>query len=370
MKKLFTLISFLAFFSLIFIGCQSNEDITSPVGSLVKPKPVYIFGCDPRQISDETVDLIAGQHNPVGTATFHLTGSGLEITYQLDADEIAAGAVITEVHIDFAMVLNNDANNGGFHANSSGNPSPGLFDINTLPSSGATSWSLSVSNADLLTYLNLPSTATVPDDFYIAAHGVVEWGGEGICPTLPDGKWRYLPSIWGINFYIPNVSLYDENSVNSNLYLSGLNGWCMDRDRGAFDNSWYESLVKVNFLCTVGEDLECYVDIPENINAVNWLLNNKTFVTGATMADIQVAIWRLIDDLGYSKPTSLPFNEARVTALVTEALNNNDFTPSCGQIIGVIMYEDGFDCTSTTFMQVMMIERTVECGGSETMWGF
>ena len=47
MKKLFTLISFLAFFSLIFIGCQSTEDITSPVGDIDKVKPPYNFGCDP-----------------------------------------------------------------------------------------------------------------------------------------------------------------------------------------------------------------------------------------------------------------------------------------------------------------------------------
>ncbi|MCJ7648835.1 MAG: hypothetical protein MUP85_09505, partial [Candidatus Lokiarchaeota archaeon] len=144
MKKLFTLISFLAFFSLIFIGCQSTEDITSPVGSLVKPKPVYyFFDCGLTAVNkNETaiVDLVAGQHNPVGTATFHKTTEGLEITYQLDAGEIAAGAVITEVHIDFATELNNDAKNGGFHANSSGNPSPGLFDLNESPVSGATSW--------------------------------------------------------------------------------------------------------------------------------------------------------------------------------------------------------------------------------------
>ena len=110
----------------------------------------------------------------------------------------------------------------------------------------------------------------------------------------------------------------------------------------------------------------------ENVGAVNWLLNNKTYVAGATMADIQVAIWRLIDDLGYSKPTSLFFNEARVTALVTEALLHNAFVPDCGQIIGVLMYQTGVDYCSADGMQVILIERTVECGGggSETMWGF
>lgn len=375
MKKLITLSFLFAFVSFLFIGCQNTENITSP-GELDKaasPTP-YTFSCDPTQISDETVDLIAGQHNPVGTATFHLTAAGdLEITYQLDADEIADGALITEVHIDFAMVLNNDANNGGFHANKSGNPQVGLFDVNTSLTPGKTSWSLKVLKADLVKYLNLSAGSNVPADFYIAAHGVVEWGGDGVCASLPDGKFRYLYGLGDPNkdYYIVNAELFDDAS-GENLYLGGLNGWCIDRERSGKDNSWYKDLISVNFLCSTADDISCFVDKPENIGAVNWLLNNKNFVLGSTMSDIQVAIWRLIDDEGYSKPTSLPFDEDRVTALVTEALKHNDFIPSCGQIIGLIMYEAGMekDCSNTSYMQVMLLERPVPCGGSETMWGF
>lgn len=375
MKKLITLFSFFAFASFLFIGCQNTENITAP-GELDKAAvtTTYNFGCDPQQISDETVDLVAGQHNPVGTATFHLTASGdLEITYQLDADEIAQGAVITEVHIDFARLLNNDSKNGGFNANKSGNPQPGQFDINKSLTPGQTSWSFTVPKADLVKYLNLPAGSNVPGDFYIAAHGVVEWGGEGTCPTLPDGKFRYLYGLAdpNSNYYIVNAELYDDET-GQNLYMSGLNGWCIDRERSGKDNSWYKDLISVNFLCSTAGDISCFVDKPQNIGAVNWLLNNKNFVSGSTMSDIQVAIWRLIDDEGYSKPTSLPFNEERVTALVTEALKHIDFIPSCGQIIGLIMYEAGMenDCSNTSYMQVMLIERLVPCGGSETMWGF
>lgn len=363
MKKLITLSFLFAFVSFLFIGCQNTENITSP-GELDKAAPPtpYTFSCDPTQISDETVDLIAGQHNPVGTATFHLNGGNLEISYQLDADEIADGALITEVHIDFARVLNNDAKNGGFHANNSGNPQVGLFDVNTSLTPGQTSWSLTVPKADLVKYLNLPAGDNVPADFYIAAHGVVEWGGEGNCPTLPDGKWRYLASVPGTNYYVENAKLYDDEAMNTLLY-DNLNGWCIDRENGAMGGH----VVQVDFLCST-DDISCYVNKPENIGAVNWLLNNKDACGTYTMRDIQVTIWKLLDN---SAEPFKPYDTTKVNCLYDAAIQHTDFVPGCGQIIGVVMFQTGKDyCTGESAMQAFLIERPVPCGGSETMWGF
>lgn len=365
MKKLITLLSSLAFFSLIFVGCQSTEDITSPA-NLDKPAPVYNFSCDPTKISDETVDLIAGQHNPVGTATFHLTGAGLEITYQLDGDEIANGAMITVAHIDFALALNNDSKNGGFHANSSGNPQPGQFDLNVPFSPSKTNWSTFVSNEDLAKYLNPANPpASVPADFYIAAHGVVKWGGDGTCPTLPNGEWRWLTSVPGPNFYVEGAQLYDEANFNSDLLYDNLNGWCVDRPNGAKGGHF----VQVDFLCSYGNDVSCYIDKPENVGAINWLINNKGTCGSYTMRDIQVAIWMMADTS--SKPFR-PYDTTKVDCLVAAALQHNDFVPGCGQVIGVLMFEKGVEyCGGATGgMQQFLIERPVQCGGEDTFWGF
>ncbi len=367
MKKLFTLISFLILYSLIFIGCQNTENITSPVSELDKnaaaSSSVLTFGCDPSPI-DGTVELVAGQHNVVGHATFTKIGDDLKIDYVLDADEIAGGALITEVHIDFAKVLTNDSNAGGFHANKSGNPQPGLFDINAGLTPGQTSWSLTVLKADLLKYLNLPANGTVPANFYIAAHGVVKWGGESICPTLPNGLFRYLAEVPGNNYYVENAKLFNDAAGTTLLY-DNLNGWCVNRKNGARPGLY----VPVNFLCSTADISGlCLVDHPENIGAVNWVLNNKVVSsTYAPYRTVQVVIWKLLDN--NIEPFN-PYDTLQVNALYNEALKHTSFVPGCGQIIGVFMYEAGKDYCTQSAMQTMLIERTVACGGSETIWGF
>ncbi|MFZ2322566.1 MAG: hypothetical protein WAV89_02595 [Ignavibacteriaceae bacterium] len=363
MRKLITLSFFFAFLGLLFVGCQSAEDLTSPTADLEKPASVYTFNCNPTKIMDETVDLVAGQHNPVGTATFHLNGGNLEISYNLSADEIANGANITEVHIDFAAALNNDSNQGGFHANKSGNPQPGQFDVNTSLGAGQTSWSTTIMKADLVKYLNLPDGSDVPADFYIAAHGVVTWGGEGACPTLPDGKYRYLASVPGTNYYVEGAKLF-EDAAGTTLLYDNLNGWCVDKENGAKPGHY----VLVNFLCSTSDISGlCLVDNPENIGAVNWLINNKNYGGISKMKDVQVTIWKLLDN---SLKSVGAYDTARVDYLYSEAIKHLDFVPGCGEVIGVFMYEAGKDYCSQSAMQVFLIERPVACGGSDTMWGF
>ena len=275
---------------------------------------------------------------------------------------------ISEIHIDFATALNNDAANGGFHANSQGSPQPGHFDLNTT--TAGSSWSTTISASDLADYLNVGS---VPAHFYIAAHGVVNYattGGAGTCPTLPNGKWRYLDWHPGHNYYVQGAKLYESNDLSSELILDSLNGWCVDRSRpveGFNQDVWNQ----VDFLCST-EDLTglCLVDKPENIKAVNWLLNNKTYAGTPSMVDIQVTIWELVSNNNdYSNYT---YDAGRVATLKAAALEHSDFVPGCGQIIGSLMYSSNTNYCNGGGIQVILIERTVECGGggSDTMWGF
>lgn len=373
MKKLFNFLFVFALLVLLFTACQSKDSITSPVSELEKPSSVYTFYCDPTKIADETVNLIAGQHNPVGTATFHKTTSGLEINYQLNSVVINSGAKITEVHIDFATTLNNNSKNGGFHANNSGNPQPGQFDLNVpISGSGVTNWSTTISNETLAGYLN---TTVVPADFYIAAHGVVTYpdqSGAGNCPDLPNGKWRYLVEgkWWGVSHYVEGMKIYDTNDLNSQLLYDNISGWCVDRQRGVTaGNSWNQ----VDFLCSTSPDTagKCLVEKIGNLAAVNWLLNNKTYSGTPSMMDLQVTIWKLVsNETDYSEYT---YNAARVEALYNAALTHTDFVPGCGQIIGVLMFSTDIDyCNGDRGVQVLLVEQFVQCGagGSETMWGF
>ena len=368
MRKLITFSSFFALLVLFLAGCQNSSNITSPENNLDKkptPPPVYVYDCDPTALKVDgtvTVDLVAGQFNPVGTATFTLHADGkLDISYTLDS---GVGSM-SEIHVDFATTRNNDAANGGFHANSQGSPQPGHFDINTTAS--GSSWNTTVSKADLLSYLNLAPGSVIPD-FYIAAHGVVNYEGAGTCPTLPNGKWRWLTSVPGTNYYVENAKLYEQPDQSSSL-LYTLNGWCVDRENGAKGGQF----VQVDFHCSTDQQgLGCFVDLPDNMGAANWVLNHKV-VSGVGYAPyrtVQVVLWKLLDT---STEAFSKYDTSQVNALYAEALLHKGFVPQCGDIIGVIMYEEGVDyCSGQSGMQAFLIERPVECGsgGSDTMWGF
>lgn len=368
MKKLITFSSLFALLILFLAGCQKSLDVTSSGDNLNKPGPYEFVDCGLTALNESgtaTVDLVAGQHNVVGSATFTLDAEdSLHISYNV------SGGTITEVHIDFAQYvspLTNDANDGGFHANSQGSPQPGHFDINTT--SGSSSWSTVISKADLLGYLNLSSGDPLPSDFYIAAHGVIEGdggSGSGTCPTLENGHYRDTTTVPGTYYYMENAEI-KETSDQSSPVLYTLNGWCVDRENGAAPGS----VVQVDFLCST-EDVSglCLVDYPDNIGAVNWVLNNKVVSDEyAPYRTVQVVIWKLLDA---STDNFAPYDTADVDQLYAEALTHTGFVPQCGDIIGVFMYETGVDYCTEGGMQVFLVEQPVECGftGTETMWGF
>ena len=123
MKKLITLFSFVALFSLIFIGCQSNENITSPVDDLEKVKPIvweYPAAVNVGAAGDLTkIMLIAGQHTEVGYVTVEqINSTQLEIMYYTEGSWS-----IIETHLAVA------SHPSLIPQNKSGNPQIGLFSL-------------------------------------------------------------------------------------------------------------------------------------------------------------------------------------------------------------------------------------------------
>ncbi len=131
-----------------------------------------------------------------------------------------------------------------------------------------------------------------------------------------------------------------------------LNGWCVDRENGAKPRQ----LVKVDFLCST-DNIDCYVDYPENIGAVNWVLNNKVVsnLPYAPYRTVQVVIWKLLDS---SSDPFAAYDTLQVNTLYNEALTHNSFVPGCGDVIGVLMYEDGIDYCSGEDRNAGIYSRT------------
>ncbi|MGD1808903.1 SdrD B-like domain-containing protein, partial [Dapis sp. BLCC M126] len=93
------------------------------------------------------------------------------------------------------------------------------------------------------------------------------------------------------------------------------------------------------------------VQNPENLATVNWLINNQdTFIDqGFTAADIQTAIWELVDSpstiseafRNYATDMFGGINDDNVAAIVAEANNNADFVPQAGEKVAVILVPPG-----------------------------
>ena len=142
---------------------------------------------------------------------------------------------------------------------------------------------------------------------------------------------------------------------------------CVDNEHGIAKNHQYDN-------CTLYSSLDpnvpdWVVDKPENLDALNYLLNHQDEylndtnlgnlnLGAATYQDIMKAIWGVIDDISYDP------NNLKVNFMVTEALANDGFVPEADDIMGIIVY-----CGAN--VQRTMIEVTrgdIELG-SDTIWG-
>ncbi len=343
------------------MSCQSTENITSPGELNKKPNPPTLTWLHPTAVNTTAgastdVDLVAGQDQVCGHITISSNGSNIFITYYTDS-----GWTITETHI---MVV---ADPSDFIVTSTGNPKVGQFPY------GETGLSTDTTMTYVIPY---PSGVVAGDTVFVGAHAVVEGNceetvGANICANMPaDGLWRWVqyvnPPPPNNQYYIQNAELRETEGGAAIQYV---NGWCVDRDRSGDGGI----SVKVKFICTYDQNISCYVDKPENMPQVNWIINNKGAVFGLTMWDIQAAIWELLDNKGGFDDSGVHPDSGRVTDLLDLAAQHTDFTPGCDQIVAVIMADYNFDCSGTEFMQNFIIEIPVSCEtncSSETAWAF
>ena len=186
MKKLSILFSFLVLSSLLFISCQSTENITSPTSDLNKPDPPTFTWGTPTAVNttagDTTdVTLIAGQNQPCGHITIYSDGDFIYVTYYTDS-----GWTLTETHL---MIV---ADPSDFIVNNAGNPKVGQFPF------GDTGLNTDHSVTYAVPY---PAGVVAGQTVYVGAHAVVkgnceEGTGADICANMPDdGLWRYVVAV-------------------------------------------------------------------------------------------------------------------------------------------------------------------------------
>lgn len=355
MKKLFSFFSIIFLVSLVFVGCQSTEDLTSPVSEELEKRPGNNNNCTITPVNtipgaETCVELVAGQHQVVGNVCIETVGTNLKVTYNITVN----GWSITKTHL---AVVSNPNN---FPRNNNGNPKVGHF-----PYKGTHN------NVNTVEYI-IPIN-NLHSKVYVGAHAVVEnfeqTSSTNLCPVFPedsDMTPAWLPS--------------DETNytVKATFDFGTYYGFCVDNSRFIGSGSRI-----ANFLCSYDEMPVCtppqfFLEKPENLDLVNWIINNRQ--PNWNRSVMQAAIWKLINPSG----TLTGWDTSTVTSgewkhdpvlreeIISLAQSHDGFTPECGQKVLVLVYGPGEICNPTR--QVIAFEVPVECTpvncGSETAWAF
>lgn len=285
--------------------------------------------------------LFAGQNIEVGKVSVTELNGNYLVTYEISNDEWC----ITETHLS---VVNTPED---FPMNRGGNPKIGNFEYKGNH------------ECEKIVIYEVP----IEKGPYIAAHAVVECSSnsvESILTSLPET----------IDFcttaFRPNNGEdgYFAVTIAEGLLAGDYGAWCVDVDQRLN----IECIEEVPTYSSLGDLPEGAFEMPENFGAVNWLLNqniigqpsgDESLYTGD---DFQMVMWLLVDDLNdldelASRGSLSNWNESRVSELVDLALENNNFSPECGDSIGIIMIPEG--------KQPLIIPYTLKCTDcEETAW--
>ena len=262
---------------------------------------------------------------------------------------LAADWYLSETHLHVATSMADIPQKNG-------NPPPGKFD-----------YKMTHNFVQEYEYKIPLLTWACDEKLYIAAHGVVQtitgYVGD-ICALIGS-----LPET--VDFY---VTLPDNPSLPTAYFgitiipdggiLTGTHpGWCIDTDNSIVPALTYTANVFPSDDCPDGYTPmlpDGLVEHPENLDLVNWIINQnfvgQTSPCGGeyTYADIQKAIWELID---------------RIDEIIAAAQANGEgFTPGCDQKIAIILVPIGPSNLLPT--QVIFLEFPMPCTPveDETAW--
>ena len=300
------------------------------LGAAPLPHAVANGGC--------TATMWAGQHHDAGTVTVRKEQDALVVTYQTNA-----AWRLTEIHLEVAGDLADIPQNRG-------GPIPGRFTHKAVVDGSA--------HTVVVPCADLPAGELV-----IAAHAVVAGidGDSEECIAeqivLPDGSVHAC-------FEFPGVDTFARVTLTDAGDLNGLYGaWCVDMDRGLGGCD-----VDVTMVSSLEPLADLLVDRPENLDVLNYILNQDYSALGAGRDEIQAAIWGVIDDKDWMTGGGVLPNPFLTMFIIEDALQNgHGFVPGPGDFVAIIL--EPRDELQTTIIKL----RVPDCpppstGGSETAW--
>jgi hypothetical protein len=289
-----------------------------------------------------------GKGTLVGSVKATVSGTILHVEYNLDANW-----VLTEAHLWVGKNLHDIPQNAA----------PGQFPFKK-----------DVHHESVVHFeVDLTKLGIEPGDpIYVAAHGVVKGvdGIEVLAKMLPmdvSYKVKYFKNFPGY----PDVAplSYFQISIEDGYFYGKYKGWCLDSSTPISQ----DKLINGKAYSSYGELPADLFHKPQNLPAVNWIINNifvgdmSDIGKGAfTMGDLQRAFWILIEnDPNLDIPGGVgPYNLERVAEIVEKALEHGlSFVPVCGQKLVVIIVAPNEQHT--------IIEVPVPCAGkADTVWAY
>jgi len=299
-------------------------------------------------------DLIAGQTADVGDVLVWNDATTLYVKYKIaddtTPDDYTDNWTITKTHVHVATAWEDIPQKNG-------NPIPGKFDYKNT-----------YANVVETNPLMIPLNGWIPGtELYIAAHADVEVAG-GL-----DGLEMYLPETATMVVSHPGGSSYFDVLISDTILNDTYPGWCVDTDHYITPGTPYTVNVFSSY-----ENIEGLVDKPENMDLVNWILNNISVgqsIAGCdevvTYGDIQMAIWTLIENVQVDNGLG-PWSQCRVDGIVALAIANGEgYKPGCGNVVAIILAPvDIVNIGQVIIAQVVIAELPMFCETvDETAWG-
>jgi hypothetical protein len=310
------------------------------------------------------VDLIAGGGNlngakDVGDVYIWNDANNLYVRYVITASNTLILGAQTHVATSVSGI-----------PQSNGNPVPGQFTYKT-PSDFTP-----VTTHTFTIPLNSIAPGT---QLYVAAHADV--GRPGITSvasflqTLPDSVYfNVLGAPYpGAPSYLPDIC------VSGGTCLDGdYNGWCVDSLHSIYTGTNGRANVYSSYETLPSDILQAgIIAHPENLGAVNWVINQNYVVSGAyTYGEVQFAIWMLLIDPDPNAILSNPHlnsgflgpgHVAAATAIYNSAITHCNYVPGpCEKLVVILVPRD--ECGNIC-AQICIIPLCIPClGTSETAW--
>jgi len=284
--------------------------------------------------------LVSGRVNDIGKIYVDREGNALKITY--DITEPGWSMTKTFLHVT--------DNPNGFPTLASGVPDIQNF---TYKSDHA--------ELDSFTYV---IDVTGQTNVYISANANVSQATQCkvdpsiINASVPTDPVLQLVSFSGNPAYF-RMFIYDYQG--NTMYQGNFFGNCVDLENPIDQRVRYFPKL-VSSYDTDAALLECIVDRPENLDVINFLIN-QDYATkfGATSNEVQAAIWTLIDDDNpVNGAAGFDFDAAITKQIIDDSKAKGEFyIPSCDGYFVVLLDQDCKDALANNQTPNVTVQQSI-----------